>query len=50
MTDENDEPKPKMTHKEKVELATKLLTGMGYTKEAIAEIIKLSFGDKPKGK
>jgi len=50
MAEENDESKPKMTYKDKVELATKLLTDMGYTKEAIAKIIKMSFGDPPKDK
>lgn len=48
MADEKTEST--MTYEEKVQIATEVLRRNGYTEEEIAKILKLSFGDKPKGK
>lgn len=39
-----------MSYDEKVKIATEVLRRNGYTEEEIAKILKLSFGEPPKGK
>ena len=46
----DEKTKSKMSYDEKVKAATAVLKNNGYTEKEIAEILKMSFGEKPKKK